>query len=78
MISIFLAPCPTSGLVIHGNQDQLVTEDSIRGLKTKLTSQKNITVDFQEIKNANHFFLNKDKEFIKILDNYIKKESRLF
>ena len=74
----FLAPCPTSGLVIHGNQDQLVTEDSIRGLKTKLTSQKNITVDFQEIKNANHFFLNKDKEFIKILDNYIKKESRLF
>jgi len=35
-------------------------------------------VDFQEIKNANHFFLNKDKEFIKILDNYIKKESRLF
>ena len=74
----FLAPCPTSGLVIHGNQDQLVTEDSIKGLKNKLTSQKNITVDFQEIKNANHFFLNKDKEFIKILDNYIKKESRLF
>ena len=49
-----------------------------KGLKNKLTSQKNITVDFQEIKNANHFFLNKDKEFIKILDNYIKKESRLF
>ena len=74
----FLAPCPTSGLVIHGNQDQLVTDDSMKGLKDKLTSQKKITVDFSEIKNADHFFLNKDKEFIKILDSYIKKESRFF
>ena len=50
----------------------------MKGLKDKLTSQKKITVDFSEIKNADHFFLNKDKEFIKILDSYIKKESRFF
>ena len=74
----FLAPCPTSGLVIHGDQDQLVTDESMKGLKEKLTSQKKIAVDFAEIKNADHFFLNKDKEFIKILDTYIKKESRFF
>ena len=50
----------------------------MKGLKEKLTSQKKIAVDFAEIKNADHFFLNKDKEFIKILDTYIKKESRFF
>ncbi len=74
----FLAPCPTSGLVIHGDQDQLVTDESMKGLKEKLTSQKKIAVDFAQIKNADHFFLNKDKEFIQILDTYIKKESRFF
>ena len=74
----FLAPCPTNGLVIHGNGDQLVTEESMNGLKSKLTNQKKISVDFAEIKGADHFFLNKDKEFIKVLDTYIKKESRFF
>jgi len=74
----FLAPCPTNGLVIHGNGDQLVTEESMNGLKSKLTNQKKISVDFAEIKGADHFFLNKDKEFIKALDTYIKKESRFF
>jgi len=74
----FLAPCPTNGLVIHGNSDQLVTEESMNGLKSKLTNQKKISVDFAEIKGADHFFLNKDKEFIKVLDTYIKKESRFF
>jgi len=38
----FLAPCPTSGLVIHGDQDQLVTDESMKGLKEKLTSQKKL------------------------------------
>ena len=47
-------------------------------LKSKLISQKNITVEFNEIKNANHSFANKDKELNKNINNYIKKESRLF
>ena len=74
----FLAPCPTSGLVIHGDEDQLVPKDTMLILKEKLVSQKNITVDFNEIKGANHFFLNKEKNLIETIDTYIKKESRLF
>jgi Predicted hydrolase of the alpha/beta superfamily len=38
----FLAPCPTSGLVIHGNQDQLVTDEALKSLKAKLTNQKRL------------------------------------
>ena len=56
----FLAPCPTSGLVVYGNVDQLVPKDSMLQLKTKLINQKNITVEFNEIKNANHSFVNLD------------------
>jgi alpha/beta superfamily hydrolase len=74
----FLAPCPTSGMVIHGDQDQLVTKDTMEVLRNKLVSQKNITVDFHEIKGANHFFTGKEKDLIDTIDTYIKKESRLF
>ena len=74
----FLAPCPTSGLVVYGNNDQLVPKESIEQLKVKLVNQKNITVEFKELDNANHSFSNKDDEFNDALNNYIKKESRLF
>ena len=74
----FLAPCPTSGLVVYGNGDQLVPKESMQQLKTKLINQKNITVEFDEIKNANHSFVNLDAEFNNSLNNYIQKESRLF
>ena len=74
----FLAPCPTSGLVIHGDQDQLVPNDTMLILKEKLVSQKNITVDFNLIKGANHFFTSKEQELAESINSYIKKESRLF
>ena len=74
----FLAPCPTSGLIVYGNGDQLVPKESMQLLKTKLINQKNITVEFDEIKNANHSFVNLDAELNNSLNNYIQKESRLF
>ena len=74
----FLAPCPTSGLVIHGDHDQLVPNDTMNVLKDKLMSQKNITVDFNLIKGANHFFSSKENDLVNSIDSYIKKESRLF
>ena len=64
--------------MIHGDQDQLVPKDTLLILKEKLVSQKNITVDFNQIKGANHFFSNKEKYLIDCIDAYIKKESRLF
>ena len=56
----FLAPCPTSGQVVYGNNDELVTKDSIDELDNRIKSQKGVEVLFSKIKDANHFF--KDKE----------------
>ena len=74
----FLSPCPTSGLMVYGKNDELVPIDNITLLKKRLSSQKGINVDFQEIENSNHFFSNKEKELSITLDNYIKKESALY
>jgi len=68
----FLAPCPISGLIIHGKNDELVQLDSILNLKKRLSMQKNINVKFDSIPNANHFYKEKEKELGLLLEHYIK------
>src|ERR1700745_2456035 len=52
----FLAPCPSSGLIIHGDKDEVVPEKSVKKLSEKLGKQRDIEVDYRVIKGANHFF----------------------
>ena len=52
----FLAPCPTSGLVLQGGKDDVVTEPDVAELIERLYQQKGITIDYRVLKNANHFF----------------------
>ena len=73
----FLAPCPTSGQIIYGEKDELVSKESISELNNRLKSQKGITVEFFEVKNANHFFKNKEEDLKKIINTYIKKNTEL-
>ena len=68
----FLAPCPISGLVLSGKNDELVQADSILNLKKRLNMQKNIEVKFDLISNANHFYKSKEKELASSIDSYIK------
>jgi alpha/beta superfamily hydrolase len=68
----FLAPCPISGLIIYGKNDELVPEDSILNLKKRLSMQKNIEVKFSSIDNANHFYKNKEKELASLIEQYLK------
>ena len=70
----FLAPCPISGLIIYGNNDELVQVDSILNLKKRLSMQKNITVKFNTIPNANHFYKGKEKELASSVEEYIKEK----
>ena len=70
----FLAPCPISGLVIYGKNDELVQVDSILNLKKRLNMQKNITVKFDSIPSANHFYKGKEKELANSIQEYIKDE----
>tara|TARA_Y100001935_G_scaffold43069_1_gene35146 strand:+ start:490 stop:1149 length:660 start_codon:yes stop_codon:yes gene_type:complete len=74
----FLSPCPTSGIVIHGKKDELVSSQSMNELKNRLSIQKGINVQFDQINDANHFF-SKTEEFLKkSINKYILKESALF
>ncbi len=74
----FLSPCPTSGLMIYGKNDELVPEVHLNELNKRLSAQKGIKVEFESISNANHFFSKVDKALVVSLNKYIKKESALY
>ena len=73
----FLAPCPISGQIINGEKDELVSKESMNDLKLRLKNQKGIEVKFDEIKNGNHFFKNKESDLKKIINQYIKEKTEI-
>ena len=68
----FLAPCPSSGIIIHGEDDTNVPVESVKKLASKLDGQKNISVRFQSIKGTDHFFKDKIEELSSAASTYIQ------
>ena len=73
----FLAPCPTSGQVIYSENDELVTKESVDELDKRIKSQKGVEVICSKIKDANHFFKDKEKELRIEIEKYIKEKTAL-
>jgi len=68
----FLAPCPSSGLIIHGDKDTIASFDSTKILSEKLQKQKKVNILFKNIKGADHYYENFTDQFSSTVDNYIK------
>ncbi|HEY0836639.1 MAG TPA: alpha/beta hydrolase [Azospirillum sp.] len=69
----FLAPCPSSGLIVHGDKDELVPNASVQKLVNKLSHQKDIRIDHRVVPGANHFFLNRTDELAREVDDYLDR-----
>jgi alpha/beta superfamily hydrolase len=69
----FLAPCPASGLFVHGTKDQVVPEADVQKLVDRLTAQRGIKITYHKIDGANHFFDNHQAEVVDIVEEYVKK-----
>ena len=52
----FLAPCPSSGLIINGTADRVAPPKDTASLVGKLRDQKGITITHEKIEGAGHFF----------------------
>lgn len=70
----FLSPCPIPGLIVQGNQDSIVSEASVQGLVNKLSEQKQVKVEYQMIKGADHFFRNKIDELSIVVGRYLQSQ----
>ena len=67
----FLAPCPSSGLVIHGERDRSVPLASVDKLVQKLRHQRDIVIDYRTIPGADHAFRNHMDELRGHVDDYL-------
>jgi len=69
----FLAPCPSSGLMVNGEIDAVVPPDSVVKLSERLKTQGGIVIDHETVPGANHFFENKTDELMEIVNAYLDK-----
>jgi len=69
----FLAPCPSSGLIIHGDQDKVAPPKDVQTLVDKLKTQKGITVEQQIMPGAGHFFDGQVEPLIDSCGAYVDK-----
>ncbi|MEQ8395042.1 alpha/beta hydrolase [Thalassobaculum sp.] len=69
----FLAPCPASGIMVQGDQDDIVTPESVKKLVDKLSAQRGITITHTVIKGANHFFGQQIDQLTDIVGTYLDK-----
>lgn len=68
----FLSPCPIPGLIIQGDKDSVVSEDSVSELANRLSKQKNIDVNYRVIAGADHFFRDKIELLNEEIRDYLK------
>jgi len=67
----FLAPCPSSGIIIQGEADEVVTPSAVQKLVDKLRTQRHITIHHDLVPGANHFFANELDLLMKSVDDYL-------
>ena len=70
----FLAPCPSSGLMLQGDRDENISSESVKKLVEKLSAQRAIEIQYRQVAGANHFFAGKIEEMMKEIDEYLDSQ----
>ncbi len=67
----FLAPCPSSGLIVTGRNDMVAPEPDVAKLVQRLSAQRGIKITYTIIDEANHFFDDKVEPLIGEVEKYL-------
>jgi uncharacterized protein len=69
----FLAPCPASGLILHGSNDTIVPPNEVERVVAKLRTQKGIVIDYEVVEGANHFWQDRITDVEQHVGSYLDK-----
>ena len=69
----FLAPCPASGLMLHGGADTVVPPIEVERVVSKLRTQKGIVIDHEVVEGATHFWAEHLPEVERRVGAYLDK-----
>ncbi|MFQ5562174.1 MAG: alpha/beta hydrolase [Parvularculaceae bacterium] len=67
----FLAPCPSSGVILHGETDKICTPEETKTMAERTRTQKGRKIQFQVIPEADHFFETKMDAFLEAAETYL-------
>lgn len=71
----FLSPCPSGGIIVQGDKDDVVNEESVSKLAAKLATQKGSKVNYSMVRGADHYFRNHMDELNKLMDDYLNQRA---
>jgi len=69
----FLAPCPSSGLMVNGDKDRVVPTASVAELAAKTKVQKGVKIEHGVVPEANHFFQDRMEDLMKTVGTYLDR-----
>jgi alpha/beta superfamily hydrolase len=69
----FLAPCPASGLILHGSNDAVTPPVEVERVVSKLRTQKGIVIDYDLVDGANHYWTEHVDDVEKRVGAYLDK-----
>ena len=67
----FLAPCPTSGLIVQGGMDDIVPPSMVESMARHLNQQRNVEIDFAMLEDADHQYNNHLPDLYKVSGQYV-------
>jgi len=67
----FLAPCPSSGLFVHGDKDRVAPVDEVISVIDKVKVQRGVKLDHEIIEGANHFFEDRVDQLVEKVGSYL-------
>jgi alpha/beta superfamily hydrolase len=65
----FLSPCPAGGMITQGNKDDVVSEEAVAKLASKLGAQ----VDYQVIAGADHYYRGVEEAMGTVVNEYVAR-----
>ncbi len=67
----FLSPCPAAGLITQGDKDDVVQEEAVSKLSSRLSSQHGTAIDYKVVPGADHYYRGVEEEMGNVVNEYI-------
>ncbi len=67
----FLAPCPSTGLIVQGESDEHVPEPEVAKLVERLVNQRGSGIAYKTVKGADHFFTEQMEDLNEAVGSYL-------
>ncbi len=67
----FLAPCPTSGLLVYGSEDMVVPPEEVLRAVENIRIQKGKSITAKQIEGAGHFYDGHLDEAMRVIEDYL-------